>query len=50
MLLEYFRPVVEEILVECRILRMVRLKHSPIEPSNFFGLRGEVDEFVYQMR
>ena len=50
MLLEYFRPVVEEVLVERRILRMVRLKHRPIEPSDLFGFRRKVDGFVYRIR
>jgi hypothetical protein len=48
-LLEYFRPVVEKVLVERRILRVVSLKHRPIEPSDLFRFRGKVDGFVYEI-
>ena len=49
MFLKYFRPVVEEVLVERRILRVVRLKHRPIEPSDLFGFWRKVDGFVYEI-
>ena len=46
MLLEHFFPVVEEILVKRRVLRMVGFKECSIEASDLLGLDGQVDGFA----
>ena len=46
MFLENYFPVVEEILLEGVVLRVIGLQHGTEEAGNFFGLGRQVDGFT----
>lgn len=45
--LENFLPIVEEVLIECLVLRMIGLEECGIEASDLLGFQRQVDRFTY---